>query len=438
MTTHSEDQALTRVDRQSIQAAAAQGALPVVSAELMVAALDAYRDLQKKLDKSMPDQIMELEGKPFRKKGYWRAVALAFNLSVDPVEEKRIVSGTFKDGRENFGWIVTYRASHPLSGRSQTGDGACFAVEKARRFRCPHPHPEVEWKTLHFPQNTCPQFDPDFQWKGLPAEATEHNVRGHAHTRAYNRAVSNLVGFGEVSAEEVERDEDHQPGGAHAAKAAGSGRTAAVSQSAQGQTTAPAASQAAGDGVTTVKAVTKKNGKTGGKAWTRIYVTFDDGRAGVTFDTKLGEKLEAARDAQPKLQVRPELEKTAKGVDLKGLLPLHGPAEQKTAPAPPPPEDEPVNGPEKVLTVRKVLRADQTLFYVIQTSKRVLYTDDQSAALACVQARKDGVGIIPSFEKAAWTGQDHQINKLTGLKFEDKPAAPKQEREVGADDGEEM
>jgi hypothetical protein len=33
--------------------------------------------------------------------------------------------------------------------------------------------------------------------------ASHHNVRGHAHTRAFNRAVSNLVGFGEVSADEM-------------------------------------------------------------------------------------------------------------------------------------------------------------------------------------------------------------------------------------------
>jgi hypothetical protein len=35
---------------------------------------------------------------------------------------------------------------------------------------------------------------------------TVHNVRGHAHTRAFNRAVSNLVGFGEVSADEIPPD----------------------------------------------------------------------------------------------------------------------------------------------------------------------------------------------------------------------------------------
>ena len=49
------------------------------------------------------------------------------------------------------------------------GDGSCFSSEKRGR-----------------------------------GQATVHNVRAHAHTRAFNRAVANLVGFGEVSAEEME------------------------------------------------------------------------------------------------------------------------------------------------------------------------------------------------------------------------------------------
>jgi len=181
--------------------------LPVFSGEQMGKALAAYRDLQRALDREMPDQIMQLDGRPFRKKGYWRAIATAFNLKLEPIEERREVSGQFEDGRENFGYVVTYRAI-ASNGRSATGDGACFAVEKARRFRCPHPHSKWPGKTLHFPQTTCPDFDPHFQWRALPEQATEHNVRSHATTRATNRAISNLVAFGEVSAEEVERDRE--------------------------------------------------------------------------------------------------------------------------------------------------------------------------------------------------------------------------------------
>lgn len=150
--------------------------LPVFRAGQMVEALKAYRDLQRALDESMPDQIMQLDGKPYRKKGYWRAIAVAFNLTVEPVDERRETSGSFQDGNENFGYIVTYRASTP-AGRAMTGDGACFAIEKSKG------------RSL----------------EKLPHGATEHNVRSHAHTRAFNRAVSNLVAFGEVSAEEVEQ-----------------------------------------------------------------------------------------------------------------------------------------------------------------------------------------------------------------------------------------
>jgi hypothetical protein len=187
--------------------------LPAFTGTQMAAALIAYKELQTALDKSMPDQIMELDGRPFRKKGYWRAIAVAFNLTVEPIDDHREVQGTFADGRDNFGYIVTYRASAP-SGRAAVGDGVCFAVEKARKFRCPHlEKPNTASKrTIHFPAEVCPDFDPAFHWKTLPSQATEHNVRTHAHTRAFNRAVSNLVGFGEVSAEEVDRDEIAQNG----------------------------------------------------------------------------------------------------------------------------------------------------------------------------------------------------------------------------------
>jgi hypothetical protein len=140
--------------------------LPVFSGEQMAEAFRAYRQLQVTLDTAMPDAIMRIQGRAFRKKAYWRAVRTAFNLDVTMVEEHREV---LPDG--NWGWLVTYRAKAP-NGRAADGDGACYASEKPGR-----------------------------------GQATEHNVRSHAHTRAFNRAVSNLVGFGEVSAEEAEREE---------------------------------------------------------------------------------------------------------------------------------------------------------------------------------------------------------------------------------------
>lgn len=139
--------------------------LPVFSGEQMAEAFSAYRQLQATLDKAMPEAIMKIQGRLFRKKIYWRTVRTAFNLSVTMTTERR-------DEREgDWGWLVTYRAVAP-NGKAADGDGACYASEKPGR-----------------------------------GQATEHNVRSHAHTRAFNRAVSNLVGFGEVSAEEADREE---------------------------------------------------------------------------------------------------------------------------------------------------------------------------------------------------------------------------------------
>ena len=139
---------------------------PIYGGPAMAQALTQYRELQRALDKAMPDQILDLGGRQFRKKGYWRAISVAFNLSVELVDERREVRGLFDDGRENFGYVVVCRATAP-NGRAAMGDGSVFALEKARR-------------------------DVADKWATVPAQATEHNVGSHAVTRAYNRAVSNL------------------------------------------------------------------------------------------------------------------------------------------------------------------------------------------------------------------------------------------------------
>ena len=126
----------------------------------VVVAFEEYRKIQQGLDAALPDCLMEIQGKKFRKKNYWRAIATAFNLTVRLVSEERTEVG------DDWGYLVVFTAMAG-NGRSTDGDGSCFASEK----------------------------------KG--AQGTVHNVRAHAHTRAYNRAVSNLVGFGEVSAEEM-------------------------------------------------------------------------------------------------------------------------------------------------------------------------------------------------------------------------------------------
>jgi hypothetical protein len=397
-----------------------QSPLPTFSGAQMENAFAAYKDLQVALDKAMPDAIMELDGRKFRKKNYWRGVAVAFNLTIETVSERREVSGHFHDGRENFGYVVTKRATAP-NGRTVTADGACFAVEKARRFKCPHPHPSWAGKSMHFPHVTCPDFDPEFQWRVLPGDATEHNVRGHASTRAFNRAVSDLVGFGEVSAEEVEHD-DHTVGqAAQQAKPAGRGQSAGAAPIAS-----PQASQPAGEatGPVLVTGITSKTGKTqNNKPWTRYEVAFSDGRKGVTFSDTLAGEVQKALDA--KLPVNPDLQQTEKGTDLKGLLPVVHPE--------PVHPDEPVNGPEKVLTVRK-MDTDKGPRWEIQTDKRRLLTDVEHHATDAVAARHAKRGIVPTFDVLK-TATGTPVNKLTSFTVpDDDSLLDVTDREPGGDD----
>ena len=137
---------------------------PLFSSDQMDEAMLAYKSLQHAIDKAMPDQLMEIQGRIFRKKGYWRAVSKAFSLRLTLISESR-----YEEGSE-WGYLVVYRAED-RAGNVTDGDGACSIREK----------------------------------RG--AMATLHNVRAHAHTRAKNRAISDLVGFGEVSAEEMRDDQ---------------------------------------------------------------------------------------------------------------------------------------------------------------------------------------------------------------------------------------
>jgi len=137
----------------------------------VVAALAEYKKLQKILDNEMPESRMTIRGKLFRKKSYWRGVAMFFNLDVELLGEQQIVD---PGDEKNWGWIVTYCAK-AKNGRYALGDGACTISEKEGKMK------------------------------------TVHNVRAHAHTRGFNRAVSNLVGFGEVSAEEMVHEHASTP-----------------------------------------------------------------------------------------------------------------------------------------------------------------------------------------------------------------------------------
>ena len=131
--------------------------MPAVSATEAVKAWDTYLELKEKIATKEDTQF--IQGRPFFKKSYWRKLATFFNLSVGVIKERE--EGT----NENRIYHFVCKATAP-NGRYAVGTGTCDQMEKGRK-------------------NTI------------------HNTRSTAETRAFNRAVSNLVGGGEVSAEEA-------------------------------------------------------------------------------------------------------------------------------------------------------------------------------------------------------------------------------------------
>jgi hypothetical protein len=126
-------------------------------------AFHEYQALRSKLlDKS---DFQAIGGKSFPKKSAWRKLAVAFGVSTEILERNY--------QRDDDGRIVraefVVKATAP-NGRSDTGIGICDRSE--RRFSKP-----------------------------------EHDIPATAHTRAKNRACSDLFGFGEVSAEEVSAED---------------------------------------------------------------------------------------------------------------------------------------------------------------------------------------------------------------------------------------
>lgn len=161
---------------------------PMISAVEAKEAWTAYLELKKSfLDRSdYQDLKMFVAGKgmtsrPFIKKSGWRKLATAFNVSVQVLKEvrKEYPEMEYKDFKANkvtvkSGFVVEIivRAT-AMNGRYMDGTGTCASNE--RNF-------------AHL----------------------EHDIRATAETRAKNRAISDLIGGGEVSAEEMMQMEEQK------------------------------------------------------------------------------------------------------------------------------------------------------------------------------------------------------------------------------------
>ncbi len=125
---------------------------------------ELYQSLKEKI--ATDDDFVAIGNKKHPKKSFVRKVQRFFNLSCELLNEEPVRDA---DGAI-VGWKAVARATHLPTGAFQDGDGACEHMEKSS------------------------------------GQATLHNVRAHAVTRAKNRAILDLVGFGDVSAEEIVRE----------------------------------------------------------------------------------------------------------------------------------------------------------------------------------------------------------------------------------------
>lgn len=137
----------------------------------VVAAMREYQELVPRLLDSTDRQDAG-GGRSFVKKSGWRKIARAFNLSCELV---RCEVTRDEDGTPVRAEAVV-RALAP-NGVHQDGDGYCAADE--------------------------PRFS-----KTVARQKLENDLRATATTRAKNRAISDLVGMGEVSAEEADAHGD--------------------------------------------------------------------------------------------------------------------------------------------------------------------------------------------------------------------------------------
>lgn len=145
---------------------------PAAEMDKIAEAFQAYQEMKLRLLND--DDYQNIQGKRFPKKSAWRKMSVAFGCSV---EVQKVTHERNEQGRIVRTEVVA-RATAP-NGRYSDGLGSCDLFEKCSD-RC---EPNCNG-SVHFSH-------------------AQHDIPATAETRAKNRALSDLFGFGEVSAEEV-------------------------------------------------------------------------------------------------------------------------------------------------------------------------------------------------------------------------------------------
>lgn len=144
------------------------GAVVPVDVERLVAIVDAFDKFKAMVLKESDFWLDKKENKKRVKKSGWLKYALACNVNLEKVEEREVD----KEFPPNSGnWVTVYHFDYRAiaqTGRYAEGSGSASTDER-----------DESGKIIH-------------------------DTRSLAQTRAMNRAISHLVGGGEISAEEVQ------------------------------------------------------------------------------------------------------------------------------------------------------------------------------------------------------------------------------------------
>ena len=124
----------------------------------------------------------KIKNNNYKKKSAWRKLALAFNISDEIVS----VDNTYDEDGKIISSECVVKATE-TNGRSCTGFGKCSIYDKRQKGESPKSFYKKYADTIRF-----------------RVSHPEHDIPSTAHTRAQNRAISDVLGLGEVSAEEME------------------------------------------------------------------------------------------------------------------------------------------------------------------------------------------------------------------------------------------
>lgn len=163
--------------------------------------IEMYETFDKiKMELLDEDQdLTNISGSIHVNKSGWRKIATMFNLSIETFEDERILEER-EEGHDILSWRVKARVTAP-NGKVSVGSGMAASNESNYMVA-------LENWPENLDQNDPNVLRVDGKWRVLqdPSSIKEHNIYAVAETRAKNRAISDMVGGGEVSAEEMDAE----------------------------------------------------------------------------------------------------------------------------------------------------------------------------------------------------------------------------------------